>query len=272
MNRSLVEFGKRMDSAEDKEVFIGFCKGAKHVLDLGAGTGKMAREIAEKFGCEVSAVDKSYEKKTYTENNVTYYGMSIEDFLRAERSDKKYDCIILSAILHELNDQQLEAFLYLPSIMSQNCRILIREPFFDYSLGPVTRDAEDAKKFIELVSSNVDFFRVKEYQHATKLSETPFPHFGETCSFDTTTFWANLAFVLSYGEDSWEREKHEYRYARSLDWCKEFFNRFRSYTGFQVYPVLDKTYRQHFINAGIPGGAFDLLKYTGMHVVIDYSK
>lgn len=275
MNRSLVEFGKRMDSAEDKEVFIGFCKGAKHVLDLGAGTGKMAREIAEKFGCEVSAVDKSYEKEAYTENNVTYYGMSIKDFLRTEQSDKKYDCIILSAILHELNGQQLEAFLYLPSIMSQNCRIIIREPFYDFFLGPVTRDnteIEDAKKFIELVSSSVNFHRVKEYQQAAKLSETVLPYFDENSSIHSVIFWANLAFVLSYGEDSWEREKHEYRYARSLDWCKEFFNSFRSYTGFQVYPVLDKTYRQHFINAGIPGEAFDLLKYTGMHVIIDYSK
>ena len=98
-------------------------------------------------------------------------------------------------------------------------------------------------------------------------------HRGVYSFVEEELIWNDCKKYILNGKDSWLREKHEYRYARSIDWAKTFFNfKTRPYTGFQVYTILDKTYRQHFINAGIPGEAFDLLQYTGLHIIIDYSK
>lgn len=273
MNKKIIEFGKRMDSAQDKETLISFCEGAKSVLDLGAGTGAMARAISEKYGSYVDAVDCSFKlDEMPNSEKVKYYGMSIEVFLTSSPASfyKKYDRIILSGVLHELNDNALEIMSkFLPRFMTDNCRILIREPLYDNVLGPVLKDNE--WEFFNLVSSSVSSVTMVEYMTASKVSSEEIKACGE--DFDNSVFWANLAFVLSYGKDSWLREKHEYRYARSINWAKTFFNfKIRPYTGFQVYTILDKTYRQHFINAGIPGEAFDLLQYTGLHIIIDYSK
>ena len=270
MNKELVEFGKRMDSAQDKDALISFCEGAKNVLDLGSGTGAMARAVAEKYGCEVDAVDLEWktEYMPQTSNgHVCYHRLSIAQYVRSHRTvDKgRYDRIILSGIIHELNPEDFECFeKYFPEIMSDNCRILIREPFWDHTLGPVV-DGKGSE-FAKLVSNHVSASKMLDYGSIQKKSSDYIPK-------NTLLFWVNLAFVLSYGEDSWKRESKEYRYAYSLDWCKEYFNfEKRPYTGFQVYSVLDTTYREHFINAGIPGEAFDLIGYTGMHVIIDYSK
>jgi len=278
MEKAIVEFGKRMDAAEDKALLVDYAEGATRVLDLGAGTGKISRDIAEKWGAHCDAVDIQFKDNCQNTDKVTYYGMSIIDFLRTY-SNKKYDCIILSAILHELDAHTLN-FLkeYLPIMMMKNCRILIREPFYDSALGPVQK--ENAEKFIDLVSKNVSADKAFEFYFATKLS-LGCSLFSRQINFASSVDWANLAFTISYGEQSWEREKHEFRYAYSLDWCKDFFNFtnkefhdsvVRPFTGFQVYPVLDRTYKQHFINVGIPGEAFDLIQYTGMIVIIDYSK
>jgi len=278
MNKEIIEFGKRMDRAEDKALLVEYAEGATQVLDLGAGTGKISRDIAEKYGAHCDAVDIQFKDNCQNSDNVTYYGMSIANFLKTYK-DKKYDCIILSAIIHELDALTLD-FLkeYLPTMMKKNCRILIREPFYERGLGPIK--AEDTDIFIDLVSKSISANKALKYYFATKLSLGG-SMFNHQIPFSSAIDYANLAFVVSYGEQSWEREKHEFRYAYSLDWCKDFFNftdkRFassiaRPFTGFQVYPVLDSSYKDHFIEAGIPGKAFDLLQYTGMIIVIDYSK
>ena len=265
MNKEILEFGKRMDTAEDKAMLVDYAEGFKSVLDLGAGTGKIARDIAEKWGAHVDAVDIQFKDNCQNSDNVTYYGMGINDFLAI--TDKKYDCIVLSAILHELSDGYVGTMLSrLQNVMLPNCRILIREPFCDNNLGPVL--PEDLNTFVDLVKNNLPAGKAIEFAMTPKLhSERP---------LDVTDLigidWVNMCFTISYGEQSWEREKHELRYARTLNWCKEFFNfSKRPFTGFQVFPVLDKTYRRHFINANIPAAAFDLIQYTGMIIVIDYS-
>lgn len=270
MDKQLIKFGKRMDSAEDKKTLISYCEGAKRVLDLGAGTGAMAREIAETYGCHVDAVDlqwKSINMNTCNEK-VNYIQDSIMNFIRCFCGEP-YDCIILSAIIHELDlctIMVMHKGLY--RMMTDNCRIIIREPFYDNDLTLL----KDKEKFIELVSNHIFSSKSTEYREARKLSYKTDEE-NKSVIDDQSLFWLNLAFVVSYGEDSWDREKHEYRYAYNLDWCKEMFNLLhRPYTGFQTHFVLDTTYRQHFINAGIPGEAFDLIGYTGMHVIIDYSR
>ena len=268
MEKNIVEFGRRMDSAQDKESLIALVGVGKHVLDLGAGTGAMARQLADKYDCYVDAVDFSFKIEEKPESDkVKYFEQSITGFLSHAPKDfiGKYDCVILSGVLHELNSNDLaNLYRYLPRYMAKNCRLLIREPLFDDVLGPVLE--KDGFEFINLVQLNIPYGTDAEYSSAPKISASKVSTFSPV-------FWANLAFVISYGKESWAREKHEYRYARSINWAKEFFNfKVRPFTGFQVYTILDTSYRQHFINAGIPGEAFDLLQYTGLHIIIDYSK
>lgn len=265
MTNEIIDFGKRMDAAEDKAMLVDYAEFATRVLDLGAGTGKISRDIAEKWGAHVDAVDIQFKDNCQNSELVTYYGMSISNFLKTYK-DNKYDCIVLSAILHELNSDELATLAaYLQHMMLPNCRILIREPFYDQVLGPVL--VSDAEKFVELVSSNIKASKALEFIRTSKLSGQK-----DFNSFGTATDWANLAFTISYGEQSWEREKHEYRYARSLDWCKRYFNfDERPFTGFQLIPVFDETYSKHFEKAGIPKEAFDMIQYTGMLIIIDYS-
>jgi len=265
MNKEIIEFGKRMDQAEDKAMLVDYAEGATSVLDLGAGTGKISRDIAEKWGAHVDAVDIQFKDNCQNSDSVTYYGMGINEFL--DYTENKYDCIVLSAILHELSDEYIEDMCAkLQDKMLPNCRILIREPFVDNILGPVI--PKDQNKFVELVKNKLPAGKAIEFALTPKLNSGRTLDVTDLIGID----WINLSFTLSYGDQAWEREKHELRYARQLNWCKGAFNfNRRPFTGFQVYPVLDKTYKTHFINAGIPGEAFDLIQYTGMIVVIDYS-
>ena len=266
MDRAIIEFGKRMDQAEDKLLLVDYAEGAKEVLDLGAGTGKISRDISEKWGAHCDAVDLEFKDNCQNSEKITYYSMDINEFLAT--TDKKYDCVVLSAILHELSDSYLEKmFVYLQNRLADNARILIREPFYDTVLGPVV--PKHLGKFVELVKNKLPAGKAIEFAQTPKLNSGKPLDITDLIAID----WINLSFTISYGDASWEREKQELRYARELNWCKEIFNfPCRPFTGFQVYPVLDKTYRKHFINAGLPGEAFDLIQYTGMIVVIDYSK
>ena len=265
MDKGILEFGKRMDAAEDKAMLINYAKGATSVLDLGAGTGKISRDIAEKWGAHVDAVDLQFKDDYKNTDKISYFSTDINKFLVTTK--RKYDCIVLSAILHELSDEYIYQMLSnIQNVMLPNCRILIREPFVDNVLGPVI--PKDLNLFIELVKNKLPAGKTIEFAQTPKLNSGKPLDINDLIGID----WVNLCFTISYGDVSWEREKHELRYARPLDWCKGVFNfQIRPFTGFQVLPVLDKTYKEHFIKAGIPGQAFDLIQYTGMLVVIDYS-
>ena len=265
MDKAIREFGKRMDTAEDKALLVDYAEGFKSVLDLGAGTGKISRDIAEKWGAHVDSVDLQFKDNYQNTEKITYYSMDINEFLVTTKN--KYDCIVLSAILHELADGYVGTMLArLQDVMLPNCRILIREPFCDDALGPVL--PKDQNKFIELVKNNLPAGKAIEFAMTNKLNSNRPLDITDMISID----WVNLCFTISYGDASWEREKYELRYARSLNWCKDFFNfTKRPFTGFQVLPVLDKTYRRHFINSNLPAAAFDLIQYTGMIIIIDYS-
>ena len=274
MDKQLIKFGKRMDSAEDKKTLISYCEGAKRVLDLGAGTGAMAREIAEKYGCHVDAVDLQWKAENSPETkNVSYIKDEIGLFVEkcAAEGNTRYDCVILSAIIHELDRKSMASLInYLPKIMSDKCRILIREPLFDFNIGPVLK--ENSLEFIENVFKHISGAKFEEYIRCKKKSGWLFL-IEHTGAIPVAFHLANFAFVLSYGPDSWEREKYEYRYACSLNSIKRVFDfSNRPYTGFKVNFIKDMSYRKHFVNAGIPGRAFDLIEYTGMHVIIDYSR
>ena len=266
MDKSIREFGKRMDTAEDKLVLVDYAEGFKSILDLGAGTGKISRDIAEKCSAHVDAVDLEFKDNCHNSELITYYSQDINTFLSTTKN--KYDCIVLSAILHELSDEYIcQMFSSIQDIMLPNCRIIIREPFVDDILGPVL--PKDLNRFIELVKNNLPAGKAIEFAQMPKLNSGKPLNINSFVGID----WINFCFTISYGEASWEREKKELRYARSLNWCKEFFNfSKRPFTGFQILPILDKTYRKHFIDANLPAEAFDLIQYTGMLVIIDYSE
>jgi len=266
MTEVLREFGRRMDTAIDKQEFIDYAKDCMYVLDLGAGTGKMARELSSKWHVHVDAVDQQFKGDCTVQAGVSYYGMSILEFLTTY-TEKQYNCIILSAILHELSNFELaQLSILLPKVMAPSCRILIREPFYDDYLGPV--DWRNKDKLAEIIKSVVPEEKLNEYLRAVKLST------GRPCPVewgDEAVDWANLAFTYSYGEENWSREIHEYRYARSLNWCKDFFNfDTRPYTGFEVICRKDEAYRKHFADIGYPEDVFNMLRYTGMTVIFDY--
>jgi len=272
-------FGNRMDAANDKQTLVDLAEGATRVLDLGAGTGKLARDIADKWGCHVDAVDLSFKDDCKNTELVNYYKEDIVHFMQdrslkiirsaAECHDCMcYDCIILSAILHELTDSYInEICSNLRGLMKENCRVIIREPFYDNWLGPISLYGDELSDLV------LDKISAKKYNEfvKTKKKHSNRSLLAENKNMDIQDIdILNLCFTLSYGEESWKREKHELRYARSLDWCKEQFNKYYPYTGFKVIPVLDTSYRDLFIKAGLPGEAFDLIKYTGMLVIIDY--
>jgi len=262
------EFGRRMDSSSNKQFITDFAKDAHYVLDLGAGTGKISREIAAKTGANVDSVDMMFkEENLKNTDKVTYYSMTIEDFLVKKAERKKYDCIVLSAILHELSDKDLSVILkYFPVIMADNCRVIIREPFYDDYFGPVKEDK--AKAFVELVKDKIPAGKAIEYANTPKCHSKEILNLQKFSLID----WVNLSFTCAYGIENWDREKHEERYARSLSWCKTFFDfKKRGYTSFFVRPILDETYKEHFANAGLPAEAFDLITFTTMFVVIDYT-
>lgn len=266
MTEVLREFGRRMDTAVDKQEFIDYAKDCMYVLDLGAGTGKMARELSSKWHVHVDAVDQQFKGDCLDQNGVTYYGTGIIDFLTL-CTNKQYNCIILSAILHELSNFELAKLsILLPKVMAPNCRILIREPFYDNYFGPV--DNKNREKLGVIINSVVPEEKQIEYRKATKLStNSPCPEDWGREAVD----WLNLAFTYSYGEENWSREIHEYRYARSLNWCKDFFNfDVRPYTGFEVICRKDEAYRKHFADIGYPEDVFNMLRYTGMTVLFDY--
>ena len=266
-------FGNRMDAASDKQALIEAARGYINVLDLGAGTGMISRAIAaqaeaEDYECHVDAVDLAFKnvENCVDTANVSYYGQDIKEFLRAH-ADKRYDCIILSALLHELTDSYIAGLIdLLGYVMADNCRILIREPFYNKGFGPI--GYENQVPFIFKVEDRITAGKAINFFHQKKLSDAEYGNGDHPHNY---LDWLNLCFTLSYGEDSWAREQYELRYARTLGWCKSYFDfEFKPYHKFEAVPVLDKTYRDHFIKAGIPGEAFDLIKYTGMLVIIDY--
>lgn len=283
LSTEIVNFGKQMDAAKDKQMLIDLAEGCTNVLDLGAGTGAISREIAKKWGCHVDAVDVQFKGKVKSGKFVTYHRCKIEDYKLKWETDpkaKKYDCVVLSAILHELTDWQISNIIdALSNMCAPNCRILIREPFYDEELGPISANGYSREDFIELIPNHIPCRKYIEYLKEIKLDTNASIEYARSMEkYNDPAYvpkyidWVNLAFAVSYGDESWEREKREKRYARSLNWCKETFSKLRTYTGFQVFSVRDESYADLFKKAGFPKEMFDMIDYTGMIVVIDYSK
>ena len=126
MNRKEeLEFGKQMDASPDKKEVADLVIKYKrtNVLDLGAGTGIISKLISE-AGIYCTAVDNNFKTEdTKNTSKLLYVPYDIITFVSSKvrlfekldndpETDKqkvntlKYDCIILSAVLHELSKKE----------------------------------------------------------------------------------------------------------------------------------------------------------------------
>ena len=243
------EFSKRMSAAAGKQRVIELAKDCNKILDLGAGNGIIAKALAD-IGKEVDAVEIDPNVKKPA--NVKWHTCDIIDFLWKTR--KQFDCIIISAVLHELSPYEISLIgSYMKDVMLPECKIIIREPFItDYLLNEIY--AYD-KKFLEM---SIAEKKKKEYFKAEKK--------GRDVDEEDVLDLLNCAFAISYGERSWAREKHEMRYCHKLEPVI-----YRLNAGFRRIAIeleKDESYKTHFSENGLAADILNKVNYTSMIVVL----
>lgn len=219
-----LKFGERMDTSPDKKevanLVINYHR--KNVLDLGAGTGIISKLISE-TGINCVAVDNNFKlDKLTSTNNLIYVSEDLTTFIQKQiKNQTKYDCIILSAVLHELNKKEFK-FLEenLSKIMTNDCVVIIREPFYrkhkkSNCYWPFVSLKKQKIAIKEILTVTAPQFQ-KWFNEIKKTSEQKVPYPIKIL---------NMAFTYSYGEDSWEREIHEYRYAFSYKKLMNFIQK-----------------------------------------------
>lgn len=264
-----LNFGRQMDGAEDKQRIVelvvdGKCK---NVVDLGAGTGMIAKQISER-GIKASAVDSNFKIDGYKNTDLlTYYPCDLIKFVA--ETEEKFDCIILSAVLHELSR---EDFNYLKRrlkkiISPDGCMIIIREPYYE-----------------KMADGRVRPFKTKElYKSIPKLIRTLTPDGFENDFINTPKLSErkvpdgirklNMAFTYSYGKDSWYRELKENRFAFSREELDNFCKKILGADGTKMsYEFFDKDYKKYFADCGYVDGILDSIEYTNCLIVADGRK
>lgn len=256
-----LRFGQQMEKAEDKQRLIELVirRGCKHALDLGAGTGFIAKQLSLN-GIKADAVDCNFKTESYQNTELlTYYPTDLLKYV--ESTEKTYDCIILSAVLHELPPKVRKRLQKgLRRITDKNhCLILIREPYYEKMKDGRIRpylSLETQKSIateIELLTPEKDVY---EFKKTHKLSS------GLIDTVPSVIKSLNLVFTRSYGSQSWEREKHEHRFAFSKQylekWCKGILG-----VGIKfAHEIYDKDYKEYFKKAGYTPNVADGIEYT----------
>lgn len=259
-----LNFGKQMDNAFDKKRIVklvvdGKCK---NVVDLGAGTGMIARQISE-FGIKVSAVDLNFKADGIKNTPLlTYYPCDLVRFVY--NIDEKFDCIILSAVLHELSREDFSLLAKgLKKIADPDgCMIIIREPYFERMPDGRIRPFK-TKELQEIIPkiigiSTPDRNR-EEFLDTPKKSEISVPNCIK---------YLNMAFTYSYGADSWYREVKENRYAFSKKVLVSFCKKVLGSDGITFqYEFFDKEYKTYFRECGYADRILDSIEYTNCLIV-----
>ena len=258
MNRvEELRFGKQMDKSPDKKTLIGTIITHKctRVLDLGAGTGLISKTIAA-AGIKADAVDKCFKTDELINTEyLTYYPVDMFTFLK--NTTNKYDCIVLSAILHELNPFQINKLkrLLKKVIDKDKCLILIREPFYEKTKEGIKpfKDIESQKKIKELVTNLTPENKLKKFFKTPKLSWRNVPKCIK---------YLNLVFTNSYGEQSWEREVKENRFAFSKNYLEKFCKSLIPNCDIFTTKIYDKSYAQIINNIGYTKEVVDSFEYS----------
>lgn len=264
-------FGKRLDSNNDDKIALIdeiIKNNCKNVLDLGAGTCLLDFEIS-KHKIHVDAVDLNFKSnvfKIFDEVNeyINFYSEDIVDFVQ-NHSDKKYDCIILSAILHEIDPyKMLKLSKSLKNVMKHDeCLVLIREPYYE-----MQSNKEPIKPFKSLYKQRKFWKEFSKYIPEEKITDFS-GTFRKSYYCPPPPIWAlNIAFTYSYGEASWAREKHEYRYAYSKQQLIEFINDVFDKKEVNItFKTYKKDYGKHFKDIGYPDWFIDSIEYTNCLII-----
>lgn len=254
-------FGAQMDHSDEKLKLVQKVVDAKrtNVLDLGAGTGILSRLISEK-GIKCSAVDNNFKVDEYHNGEfITYYPVDLIKFV--SNTDEKFDCVILSAVLHELPKEDYK-FLQknLKKIITKDCLILIREPYYEKVkvqgeknyYRPFKSYNEQQKAVKKIITLTPDDFS-NSFNMTPKISEVHVPFPVKILS---------MSFTYSYGKDSWEREKNEYRYTFSLNKLLKFCRKTLGNECVIKTETFDESYRKHFNECGYTDDILNSVEYT----------
>lgn len=235
------------------------------VLDLGAGQCVIGLELAKNgFNGQIISVDniKTDQLSPEDKKKVHFRIDSIGHFADTFELDKyEFDsyckiAIVLSAVLHELD---LDEFIRLQNFISELSRkysvtVFIREPYYDDKL--LISDA------LETYVQSMDAFNLdiepkfKEYLNAPKKS-------WALPGVPLHIQYINYKFLLSYGEDAWEREKSEGRFTFSWEQLSNFLCEcnlsvnYKYYERDSVYSKLD---------------LYNLIRYTSCLIVASNDK
>lgn len=268
------KFGVRMDSALDKEEIIRIVKTSnrKNVLDLGAGTCNIGIQLS-KDGIKTTSVDNDFKAIGLPENNLhKIVNNDIKAFLLNYKNTEKFDCIILSAILHEL---PCDIFAELPNLINKVIDrkgiIIIREPYYDKRDQKLDKRLRPnyAKAIIEINNKVPSVFQ-RSYMEKYKKHEVDSAghYIGKYIPFWIKNL--NMAFAYSYGKDAWSRESHEGRYVFSKkeikDFCRKCFIK-RPKIRFKTYKNLD--YYKYFRECGFEDIVMDNVKYTNCMIIVE---
>lgn len=109
------------------DFFVDRVQPGDHVLDLGAGKGELAFDLATRGGARVTAVDKNaaylrFARERYTHPNLEF----VEADFVAAPPDGRYDTVVLSNVLEHLPDRA--AVLRGIVARASPSRVLIRVP------------------------------------------------------------------------------------------------------------------------------------------------
>lgn len=255
-----LKFGLQMEQSDEKLRLVQKVIDARctNVLDLGAGTGFLSREISAR-GIKCSAVDNDFKVNTYQNTPyLTYYPVDLITFVK--NTTEKFDCVILSAVLHELTPK---AFRYLQNnlqkIITDDCLLLIREPYYEPKLDgdkvyyrPFRSYAAQQKAIKKIITLTPDAF-YNDFKHARKVSGVWVP---------TPIRILSMSFTYSYGKESWAREKNEYRYTFDIEDLTKFCKKVLGSTCTLCKETFDKDYRRFFRECGYTDDILDGITYT----------
>ncbi len=265
-NKEELNFGKQMDASPDKKQVADLVvkMNRTNVLDLGAGTGIISRLISE-HNIHCTAVDNNFKSEDIVDTEYLHFNYdNLIDFVKcAIMYDwDKYDCIILSAVLHELSKKDFNYLKKnLSKIMDDDCVVIIREPYYEkasnYYRPFINKDRErETVKEIKRVTSK-KFQRL--FNKAPKVSQRRVPNSIKAL---------NMAFTYSYGKDSWDREINEYRYTFKFSDIKKFCDKIFDTNNYVLrQEKFDYSYRKYFKRCGYSEDVLSSIDYTNCLII-----
>ena len=112
------------------DFFLARCRKGERVLDVGCGSGHLARLLAEKSGCAVVGIDKDAEKISLARSLHAHPDLElVAGDATISVPEGRYDVVILSNVLEHLTDRS--QFLKRLKDRIGPARFLIRVPLFE---------------------------------------------------------------------------------------------------------------------------------------------